>query len=104
MNSTNRHCNALQSLVGLFLHSCGAPETVRELLSRMGLSISTTTINKAVNHLSKEAHKEIKNEGQKLLSSYAYDNVDISLKHATPTIEKSGDTLVHLTSATLLPL
>jgi hypothetical protein len=77
MHSTNRQCNALQSLVGIFLHSCGAPETVRELLARIGLSILTTTINEAVNNLSEEAAKEIQKEGQTLLTSYAYDNLDI---------------------------
>jgi hypothetical protein len=104
MHSTNRRCNALQSLVGIFLHSCGAPETVRELLARIGLSISTTTINEAVNHLSEEAAMEIRKEGQTLLTSYAYDNLDINLKHTTPTVEQSADTLYHLTTATMLPL
>ena len=104
MQSSNQRCNALQSAVGLFLESCNTPETVRELLAHMGLSVSTTAINDMVNSLSKESRTEIQMLGQTLLTSYAYDNLDIDLKHAIPTIEKDPTTLIHLTSATMLPL
>ena len=104
MHSTNCRCNALQSLVGIFLHSCEAPETVCKFLACIGLSISVLTINEAVNYLSQEAAVEIEKEGQTLLTLYAYDNLDINLKHTMPKIEQSGDTLVHLTTATMLPL
>ncbi|KAM6490409.1 hypothetical protein JOM56_004349 [Amanita muscaria] len=104
MQSTNRRCNALQSLVGIFLHSCGAPETVRELFAHMGLSISTTTINKTIKTLSLEAENQIRTTGQGLLTLYGFDNLDINLKHSTPSLEKSQDTLTHLTTATMVPL
>jgi hypothetical protein len=104
MQSSNQCCNALQSAVGLFLESCNTPETVCELLTHMGLSISTTATNKMVNNLSKESHTEIQALGQTLLASYAYNNLDIDLKHAVPTIEKDPMTLIHLTSATMLPM
>ena len=104
MHSTNCRCNALQSLVGIFLHSCGAPETIHEFLACIGLLISVSTINEAVNYLSQEAAIEIEKEGKTLLTLYAYDNLDINLKHTTPRIEQSGDTLIHLTRATMLPL
>jgi hypothetical protein len=104
MQSSNQRCNTLQSAVGLFLESCNTPETVRELLAHMGLSISTTAINDMVNSLSKESRTEIQMLGQTLLTSYAYDNLDIDLKHAIPTIEKDPTMLIHLTSATMLPL
>ena len=70
----------------------------------MGLSVSTTTINNTVNHLSNEAGQVIRGEGQKLLTFYTYDNLDINLKHMTPILEKSADTLVHLTTATMMLL
>ncbi|KIL54406.1 hypothetical protein M378DRAFT_92374, partial [Amanita muscaria Koide BX008] len=104
MQSTNRRCNALQSLVGIFLHSCGAPETVRELFAHMGLSISTTSINKTIKTLSHEAENQIRTTGQSLLTLYGFDNLDINLKHSTPSLEKSQDTLTHLTTATMVPL
>lgn len=70
--------------MGIFLHSCGAPETVQEL--------------------SREAEIQMCSLGQTCLLLYAYDNLDIDLKHLMPTLERSEDTLVHLTSATMLPL
>jgi hypothetical protein len=76
----------------------------RERLAHMGLSISTTAINEMVNSLLKESRTEIQMLGQTLLTSYAYENLDIDLKHAVPTIEKDPTTLIHLTSATMLPL
>ena len=38
------------------------------------------------------------------MASYAYDNLDIDLKHSVPTVEKPHDTLIHLTTGTMLPL
>ncbi|KAF9003895.1 hypothetical protein BDQ17DRAFT_1241875, partial [Cyathus striatus] len=97
-------CNALQCVLGIFLHSCNAPEAVCELMSCIGLSISMTSINHAVNYLSHEANKEMHKLGQTFLTAYAYDNLDIDLKHTVPTAEKTHDTLVHLTTGTLIPL
>ncbi len=55
MHSSNRRCNTFQSAVGVFLQSCNAPETLRELLAHMGVSVATMTINSAVKSLSKQA-------------------------------------------------
>ncbi|KAF9008453.1 hypothetical protein BDQ17DRAFT_1178259, partial [Cyathus striatus] len=104
MQSTNQVCNALQSVLGLFLHSCNAPETVCELMSCVGLSISVSTINQAMTSLSQEAYSKMKKLGKTFMTSYAYDNLDIDLKHAVPTVEKLQDTLIHLTTGTMLPL
>ena len=104
MHSTNQRCNTLQSAVGVFLHSCNAPETVRELLAQMGLSVSANTIHNAIINLSKEAGNGIRQLGQSLLTLYAYDNLDIDLKHSVPTVEKQQDTLIHITSGTMIPL
>ena len=41
MHSSNRQCNTFQSAVGVFLQSCNAPETLRELLAHMGVSVAT---------------------------------------------------------------
>ena len=103
MQSSNRHCNALQSAVGVFLQSCNAPETLRELLARMGVSVATTSINFAIKSLSKQADFTIRHLGQSLLASYAYDNLDIDLKHSIPTAENPQDTLAHLSTITMIP-
>lgn len=42
--------------------------------------------------------------GCTLLVSYVYDNVNINLKHATPTGDALQGTLIHLTSGTMIPL
>ena len=91
-------------MIGVFLQSCNTPETVREFLAHAGLSILTMSINNAVTNLSKEARVKMRELGKTFLTSYVYDNLDIDLKHSVPTIQKSHDTLIHLTSGTMLPL
>lgn len=93
----------MQSIVGLFLQSAGTPETVVELLSRLGISITTSSINRSVRSLTSESVVELQKLGRTLLTAYAYDNVDIDLKHA-PTSDARQTTLIHLTSATLIQL
>ena len=103
MHSSNSHCNTFQSAVGVFFQSCNAPETLRELLAHMGVSVATTTINAAIKSLSKQADVAIRHLGQSLLVSYAYDNLDVDLKHSIPTAENPQDTLAHLSTMTMLP-
>ena len=103
MHSSNRRCNAFQSAVGVFLQSCNAPETLRELLAHMGVSVATTSINSAIKSLSKQVDIAIRHLGQSLLISYAYDNLDIDLKHSVPTAENPQETLAHLSTMTMLP-
>src|SRR5438309_8531429 len=104
MHSTNWLCNSFQSMVGIFLHSCNAPQTTMELLSHLGLSIGSSTISQATENLSNEAEAAICDLGQGLLALYAYDNLDIDFKSTVPTAEKPQDTLVHLTTGTMMPL
>ncbi|KAG6906876.1 hypothetical protein DXG01_011522 [Tephrocybe rancida] len=104
MHSTNQRCNALQTLLGIFLHACNAPQTIIEFMAHLGVSISTTAINSAISNLSKESARELKRLGRTLLTAYAYDNIDMDLKHTVPTIEHPSTTLIHLTSVTLIPL
>lgn len=94
----------LQSIIGVFLHACNSPETVQELLTHLGLSISTTSINKAVANVLKESRLGIWREGQKFGTMYAYDNLDIDLKQLVLTAENPQNTLMHLTTGTMIPL
>lgn len=80
MQNTNQRCNALQSVVGMYMHSCNAPEASIELLAHMGCSVSTTTINSTVTSLSKKSAVTIQNLGMTLLTSLLYDNLDADIK------------------------
>ncbi|KAJ7198952.1 hypothetical protein GGX14DRAFT_573043 [Mycena pura] len=102
MQSTNRQANMLQSVIGIFLHASNTPSKVIETLARMGVSISADSIHGAVHSLSRETSDRLRSMGQTLLVSYAYDNFDINFPNVVPTIEKSTDTLTHMTSGGLI--
>lgn len=104
MHSSNQNYNTFQSIMGIFLHSCETPETVLEAFAHMGITISSTTINEAVLSLSKESVVRMKDPGRSFLCLYGYDNLDLDLKHSTPTIEKPGNTLIYLTTGTMIQL
>ncbi|KAI6102004.1 hypothetical protein EDD17DRAFT_1766790 [Pisolithus thermaeus] len=77
---------------------------VVETLTQMGLSISVTSISSAILSLSKESNCTIKSLGCTMLMAYAYDNFDVDLKTSDQRVEKSNNTLKHLTSGLLFPL
>lgn len=104
MQSSNQKCNAFESIFGLFLHSCNTPERIINALARMGVSILVSTINRAVQSLSREMVQTLCTMGQSLLVGYAYDNFDIDFKTRLPTVKKEVDTLTHMTSGTLIRL
>lgn len=102
--SMNQRAKSLAGMLGIFLHSMHAPEKVIETISQMGLSISIDSIHDAIQLLSTQSAHTLWKLGQTLLAAYAYDNFDVTLKTAIPTVEKSTDTLKHLTSGLLFPL
>ncbi|KAK7680589.1 hypothetical protein QCA50_016371 [Cerrena zonata] len=104
MQSTNQRCNALQMLIGLFMHACNTSEAVVEFLAHAGISISMTAVNDAITNLSVESVWKRRKIGQTLRTAYGVDNVDMELKHIIPSVENLENTMVHLTSATMLPL
>ncbi|KAI6109396.1 hypothetical protein EV401DRAFT_1891429 [Pisolithus croceorrhizus] len=104
MQSMNQKANALQSIIGIFLQSAHTPQKVIDTLACIRISISTETINGAIRSLLAESQNHLWTLGQSLLASYAYDNFDVDLKSHLPTVEKSHDSLKHLTSGLLFPL
>ncbi|KIK32388.1 hypothetical protein CY34DRAFT_110984 [Suillus luteus UH-Slu-Lm8-n1] len=104
MQSTNRKSNALQSIIGIFLQSMHTPQNVVDTLAHIGISISTDAIHAAVKSMSAESQNVMRELGQSLLASYAYDNFDVDLKSHLPVVEKSNDSLKHLTSGLMFPL
>lgn len=105
MHTADPHCNALQSVVGIFLHATNTPDKVIKVFSRMGTSISVTSITRAIHSLSQKSYVEIEALGRTLLTSYAYDNFDQLLKTLIPTKDGRAERgLLHMTSGTLLRL
>ncbi|KAH9888821.1 hypothetical protein C8Q73DRAFT_654642, partial [Cubamyces lactineus] len=104
LHNEDQNCNLLQATMGIFLHSCSAPEKLIKTLGRMGLSISLTSIHRAINSLSENSHIEMETLGRTLRSGIGYDNFDFKLDIAIPTIDSLKDTLFHMTSGTLLRL
>ncbi|KAF7423971.1 hypothetical protein PC9H_009271 [Pleurotus ostreatus] len=100
----NQKANALQSVIGVFLHSCKTPEKVVETLARMGISISLTSIHRANQSLYEESAETISHLGRCLLVGFGYDNFDVNLKPSVSTVEKLGDSLKHLMSMLVFPL
>jgi hypothetical protein len=80
MLSTNQRCNLFQTAVGVFLHCCNTPESVIDFLARIGVSVSVKRITRSTKSLSKQAESAIQNTARKLLSAYAYDNLDVDFK------------------------
>jgi hypothetical protein len=70
----------------------------------MGLTISQSCIHTAINSLSLNAALTLRELGQSRCIALAYDNFDVDLKVSVPVVEKSGETLKHLTSGLVFPL
>ncbi|CDO76158.1 hypothetical protein BN946_scf184740.g1 [Trametes cinnabarina] len=104
VQNCDQKVNALQSIVGVFLHACNTPEKVVKVLSRIGISISLTSIHRAVRSLSEHSIDDIKSLGQSVLASFAYDNFELMLPTGIPTVEKPAEGLLHLTSGVLIRL
>ena len=62
-HSMNKKCNALESIIGIFLHSTNTPEKVIQALVHMGISISVNAIHTAINSLSQETQDTLKTMG-----------------------------------------
>lgn len=70
----------------------------------MGVSISLSSIHRAIHSLSLESAKTLQHLGRSLLISYAYDNFDVKFNVGTPTADGPDSTLVHLTSGLMLKM
>ena len=87
MQSMTQQCNALGSVIGIFLHSCNAPEKVIKTLARMGMSISVQSVNNAISALSIDAKQQVQEIGQSLTVGYIYDNFDVNFPTSISTVE-----------------
>jgi hypothetical protein len=96
MYCSDTRANMLQPLISVFLKSADASDRALQVLCRIGICISTTTINNAISSLSKERVRKV---GQTLLVAPAYHNINILFKVATPTHERNS-TSVNMTTDT----
>lgn len=100
----NRKCNLFSSVMGIFLHTCNTPIRVINALWRLDICTSASTTYGAVNSLSLEAERKLKEAGRTLGYSYVLDNFDIQKKHQAPVVKQSDQTMFHLTAGTLIRL
>ena len=101
LNTRNQKCNAYQVTIGVFLHSTHTPDRVISALHRAGISISQTSIARAVKSISAKTVQRLTTLGTTI--QWAYDNFDISIKPLTTILENNVDPLKHLTSALVFP-
>ncbi|KAI0632072.1 hypothetical protein C8Q77DRAFT_1060511 [Trametes polyzona] len=103
--SRDPRCNALQSTLGVFFHSCNAPERLVKVMTKVGISISVASVRRAVLSMSDKTGDKIESFGRSLLVSYAFDNLDILMKALVPTVDDPhARGMLHLASGTLLRL
>ncbi|KAK7047080.1 hypothetical protein VNI00_006740 [Paramarasmius palmivorus] len=104
IQNANVKCNALQALIGLFLHTCSVSESTIEVVAHIGVSVSQTTIHNMVSNLSETHAEDLISLGRRLLVAFGFDNVDFFLEHTSPIVGDPTSSLLHLTSGTLFPL
>lgn len=97
-HAINQKCNALQAVIGIFLHATNTSETTIKTFARLGLSIALSSIHRGVRSLSVKALHTVEEFAQTLIAAWAYDNFDINFRRTIPTIEQARESLVHLTS------
>ncbi|KAH9019643.1 hypothetical protein EDB85DRAFT_1838807, partial [Lactarius pseudohatsudake] len=103
LQSSNKNCNHLQSILGIFVHSANVPQRVAEVLAHAGLTISIKSIQRAVKLMSIDSARKIKTGLRSLKMAIAYDNFDINFKTSEPTLTHQSS-FVSATSATAVPL
>lgn len=94
----------MQSVIGIFLHTCLAPVRVIDVLWRMNTAVSRQSINNAISSLAIESAKQIRNIGRTLECAYVLDNFDVQIRHKVSTVEQPDSALYHLISASLIKL
>jgi hypothetical protein len=96
--------NSLQVITGIFLHTIRAPTSIIQFLAKIGVCVSTTSIETAITSLAAQAAKRVWVEGSKLTYSLAFDNLDIMLRTQIPTQDGKWEELAHVCTGTLVPL
>ena len=99
LHTRNQKCNGFQAAIGI--HSTHMPDRVISTLHHAGISISQTSIERAIKSMSAKMVQRLSTLG--MMTLRAYDNFDVLIKPLTTVIVKHVDSLKHLTSALVFP-
>ncbi|KFH63726.1 hypothetical protein MVEG_10419 [Podila verticillata NRRL 6337] len=97
----SQHCNAFQTVMGIFLHCTGCPRRVLEALSSLGLSVSYEQVRKALGSLTKDALDQVQKAVLNNDWYVVYDNINIAIKHHHQRVDKR-DAFENGTAATVI--
>ncbi|KAI1289098.1 hypothetical protein EDD11_009395, partial [Mortierella claussenii] len=97
----NSHCNSLQTMMGLYLYSTGAPRKTIDILSRAGLSVSYSSIMRALRALTEDALATIRDVAKHHSWYLVYDNINIASRRSDQRIS-NGDTFESGATATII--
>jgi hypothetical protein len=104
LHNANQRCNILQSVIGVYIHTANTPEDVVDIMARLGVSISSSSINAAISSLSADATQEILKVAMTGTMMFGWDNFDVQLKPLVPRIEDPQNNMLNMTSGTFIPL
>ncbi|KAI9440796.1 hypothetical protein H4582DRAFT_1811673, partial [Lactarius indigo] len=103
LQSTNKNCNHLQSILGIFVHLANVPQHVAEVLAHAGLTISIKSIQQAVRSMSIDSACKMKTGLCSLKMAITYDNFDINFETLEPMLAHQSS-FVSTMSAIAVPL
>lgn len=99
----NQKANLLQAVNGIFLHSCGTPETVFSILAHAEFSISMESISHDMKSLSVKSLQNNRRLAQGLNIAWGFDNIGFHKKLADTTVQNQGFH-IEATTCMFLPL
>ena len=84
LNTCNQKYNTFQVAIGIFLHSTHTPGRVTSALHRAGISMSQSSIERAIKSMSSKTIRLLATLGMTI--TWAYDNFDVLLKSLTTAL------------------
>ncbi|KAF9980256.1 hypothetical protein BGZ65_005350 [Modicella reniformis] len=97
----SRNSNYLQTIMGLYLHSSGTESEVIDVLSHAGISVSTSSILRALKQLTKDALDRVKEVVRTRAWLLVYDNINLAKRKYNQRIGNE-DSFENGTTATII--
>ncbi|KFH71184.1 hypothetical protein, variant [Podila verticillata NRRL 6337] len=98
---TSQHCNAFQTVMGVFLHCMGCPTRVLDVLSSLGLSVSDDQVRLVLGNMTSDAIARVREAVLNNDWFIVYDNINIANRHHHQRINNL-DTFDNGTAATVI--
>ncbi|KAF9273625.1 hypothetical protein BGZ74_004702, partial [Mortierella antarctica] len=98
---TSQHCNAFQTIMGVFLHCMGCPARILDVLSSLGLSVSDDQVRLVLGNMTSDANERVQEAVLNNDWFIVYDNINIATRHHHQRINKL-DTFDNGTAATVI--